>query len=201
MGNIKTLGATGGFSNHSKNIRSENDLYTTDKNDVNRFLEALRKDSFIIPEPIYEPCAGLGDISKVLQDNGYNVYSADLIDRTDWDNYNKDVELHIANFFEEKLTGFKTIFTNPPYAEAKQFVERSMEVSERYTIMLLRIQFLESQGRQELFRNKYLKYVYVASKRANCYRNGDASIGGGAVCYGFFIWDRFFNGDPTIRWF
>ncbi|MDR0676985.1 MAG: NAD(P)-dependent oxidoreductase [Elusimicrobiota bacterium] len=201
MGNSKTAFSTLGASNHSARERAEQDLYTTDKNDVSRFLQALRRDDFIIPEPIYEPCAGLGDISKVLIDNNYEVFSADLIDRTNWDNYNKEIELHIGDFFEEKLTGFKTIFTNPPYVLAKQFVKRGLQISERYVIMLLRIQFLESQGRQELFKNKYLKYVYVASKRANCYRNGDTSIKAGAVCYAWFIFDCSYNGEPIIRWF
>ena len=30
---------------------------------------------------IYEPCCGQGHISKVLIENGYNVFSSDLVDR------------------------------------------------------------------------------------------------------------------------
>ena len=70
-----------------------------------------------------------------------------------------------------------------------------------YVIMFLKIQFLEGQARRELF-NKYPpKYVYINSARQTCYINGDMSKKmSSATCYCWFIWEKGFNGEPTLRW-
>ena len=67
--------------------------------------------------------------------------------------------------------------------------------------MFLKIQFLEGQARRKLFEKSPPKYVYVNSKRQICYINGDMSKKmSSASCYCWFIWQKGWKGDPSIRW-
>ena len=75
--------------------------------------------------------------------------------------------------------------------------------------MFLKLTFLEGKKRRELFEKYPPKYVYVSSSRLECLKNGDmvdkngremTGIGG-AGCYCWYIWEKGFTGEPTIRWF
>jgi hypothetical protein len=55
------------------------DFYTTEPDDIERFIKALRRDRVELPVPIWEPAAGLGDISKTLIRYGHEVRSTDVV--------------------------------------------------------------------------------------------------------------------------
>lgn len=94
------------------------------------------------------------------------------------------------------------IITNPPYSIATEFVQHCLDVSMDSTkiAMFLKIQFLESKKRWELFKNNPPKKVYVFVNRVNCGKNGVFGKESSAVCYAWFIWEKGFNGKPTIDW-
>ena len=78
------------------------------------------------------------------------------------------------------------ILTNPPYKYAKEFVEKALKIQSEgyYTIMFLKIQFLEGQARKELFKKYPPKYVYVNSARQLCAMNGEfEKYTATALCY------------------
>lgn len=67
--------------------------------------------------------------------------------------------------------------------------------------MLLKIQFLESKKRQELFKKNPPEYVYVFTERTVCARDGQfEKYKSSAVCYCWFVWRKGFYGEPKIRW-
>ncbi len=178
-----------GASNHSDFTRVQHDYYATDPQAVE---ELLKVESF--DKNILEPCCGEGHISKVLEKHGYMVKSSDLIDR----NFGRGgVDyLTIKSWHGD-------IITNPPYKYAKEFVEHSIKIINpgQRVAMLLKIQFLESVKRRELFEENPPKYVYVFSKRTVCARNGDfEKTPSSAVCYCWYIWEKGFKGEPVIRW-
>lgn len=179
-----------GASNHSEFERVQHDYYATDPQAVE---ELLKVESF--DKNILEPCCGEGHISKVLEKHGYMVESSDLIDR----NFGRGgVDyLTISSWHGD-------IITNPPYKHAKEFVEHSLKIIKpgKRVAMLLKIQFLESVKRRELFEENPPKYVYVFSKRVNCARNGDFKgfPRNSAICYCWYIWEKGFKGEPVIRW-
>ena len=178
-----------GASNHSDFEREQHDYYATDPQAVE---ELLKVESF--DKNILEPCCGEGHISKVLEKHGYMVESSDLIDR-DFGRGGIDY-LTISSWHGD-------IITNPPYKHAKEFVEHSLKIIKpgKRVAMLLKIQFLESVKRRELFEENPPKYVYVFSKRVSCARNGDfTTYSSGAVCYCWYIWEKGFKGEPVIRW-
>lgn len=137
-----------------------------------------------------------GHLSKILEKRGYKVLSTDLVKR----GYGID-NVDFLKTERENLTS--DILTNPPYKYAKEFVEKALEIqaNDYYTIMFLKIQFLEGQARKELFRKYPPKYIYVNSARQICYINGDMSKKmSSASCYCWYIWEKGFIGEPTIRW-
>ena len=195
-GNSKSSFVQLGASNHSEAEREINDFYATDPNSLEIFLKALERDGFKLHKDIWECACGMGHLSKVLESNGYKVWSTDLIDRG-YGNGNTDFLKSIPD------TWWGDILTNPPYKYAKEFVEKALEITRNgtYTIMFLKIQFLEGKERRKLF-NKYPpKYVYINSARQLCYSNGDMSKKiSSATCYCWFIWEKGFIGEPIIRW-
>lgn len=194
-GNKSTTFAQLGASNHSEGEREANDFYATDPNTLEIFLDALKRDGVMLHTKILEPSCGMGHLSEVLKKHGYEVISNDLINRGYGDDF--------GDFLHRIILDNRDILTNPPYRYAQEFVEHSMQLLQDgyYCIMLLKIQFLEGQARRELFGKYPPKYVYVNSSRQTCYINGDMSKKmSSASCYCWFVWEKGFTGEPTIRW-
>lgn len=194
-GNSKVTFVTLGASNHSDKERQIDDFYATDPHSLAILLNALKRDKFSLHKNIWECACGKGHLSKVLIDNGYDVYSSDLINRG-YGEYNK-------NFLNTVGISKHDILTNPPYKYAKEFVEHALDILDDgyYCVMFLKIQFLEGQARQELFKKYPPKYVYVNSARQLCAMNGEfEKYKATAICYCWFIWEKGFTGEPVIRW-
>jgi hypothetical protein len=182
-----------GASNHSESERETNDFYATDPYTLEIFLDKLKQDNIKLHNNIWECACGEGHLSKVLEKN-YNVLSTDLVDR----GYGTR-----ADFLKAPVGWNGDILTNPPYKYAKEFVEKALEIIPigKYAIFLLKIQFLEGQDRLKMFKQYPPKYVYVNSKRQTCYINGDMTKKmSSASCYCWFIWEKGFRGEPTVRW-
>lgn len=196
IGNKKSTFVTLGASNHSEKERETNDYYATDPHSLEIFLEKIKNDEIKLHSKIWECACGEGHLSEVLKNKGYDVFSSDLIYR--------GYGLGNIDFLKTTNIDIKSdILTNPPYKFAKEFVEKALEIQADgyYTIMFLKIQFLEGQGRKELFKKYPPKYIYVNSARQTCYINGDMSKKmSSASCYCWFIWEKGFKKEPIIRW-
>lgn len=182
--------STVGASNHSVKEREQNDYYATDPVALELLLQ---KEQF--SKNVWECACGEGHLSRVLEKNGYQVYSTDLIDR----GYGTGgVDFLAVN---QKFDG--DIVTNPPYKCAKEFVEHAIDVIDdgHKVAMLMRLLFLEGKSRRELFEKYPPKYVYVSSARINCAKNADFNSEGSAVAYAWFIWEKGFNGETIVKWF
>lgn len=99
------------------------------------------------------------------------------------------------------------IVTNPPYSLAKEFIEKGLEIIKpgAKVAMFLKIQFLESKGRKDLFLSNPPKTIYVSCSRLVCAKNGDFEEmklrGGSAVSYAWYVWEKGFTGTTSIKWF
>lgn len=187
-----------GASNHSNKDREENDFYATDPKALEIFLDKLEEDNLKLHNNIWECACGMGHLSEVLISRGYNVYATDKINR----GYgNEQLDFLTEKLFSDDLEA--DILTNPPYKFAKEFVEKALEIQANgyYTIMFLKIQFLEGQARQKLFKKYPPKYIYVNSKRQLCAMNGEfEKYNATAICYCWFIWEKGFTGETIVRW-
>lgn len=190
IGNKRSTYANLGASNHVVDAREINDYYATHPQAVRDLLSVEN-----FSKQVLEPCCGGGYISKVLEQAGYQVTSRDLYDR--------GYGVSGIDFLNTRGVWEGDIVTNPPYRQAKEFVEKALDIVEAGSkvAMILKIQFLESQSRRELFKKHPPKYVYVFSKRTYCAKNGDFENNkSAAVCYAWYIWEKGFKGEPRIRW-
>ena len=165
------------------------DFYQTPTWCIEKLLE---KESFIWP--ILEPCSWAWAISKVLENNWYRVYSQDIrID--DWVYWNKWVDFFKSDFKASNIV------TNPPYFCAKDFILKSLELSENKVVMLLKLQFLESVDRYEFFKNTPLKKVYVFCKRITMYPEWQSEPKNSwTIAYAWYVWEKWYKWEPTIDW-
>nr|DAT64308.1 MAG TPA: adenine-specific methyltransferase [Caudoviricetes sp.] len=193
-GNAKSVFTCNGASNHSMGERQFNDYYATEPKAVKLLLE---KESF--SKIVWECACGEGHISDVLKEHGYIVYNSDIIDR----GYSGTV---VKDFLKENSLNTMDIVTNPPYKIAKNFVEHALDISADGVkiAMFLKLTFLESKTRKKLFEKYPFRTLYVSSSRLQCAKNGDfekyKNGTGTAVAYGWYVWEKGFNGKPTIEW-
>lgn len=190
-GNAHAVWATLGASNHSSTDREMNDYYATNPLAMELLLQLEQ-----FADNIWECACGAGHLSKVLEKHGYKVTSTDLVYR----GYGTGG----VDFLTSDNVFDGDIVTNPPYKYAREFAEHAIEsVTDGHKVaMFLRLQFLEGKSRRELFDKYPPKTVYVASGRISCAMSGDfEKYGGGAQAYAWFIWEKGYTGETTVKWF
>lgn len=191
IGNKKSTFTTMGATGHSQTDREENDYYATDPKALDLLLNIETFDN-----NIWEPACGGGTLAEVLKRHGYNVYSTDIIDR----GCNDDT----FDFLKSDVKFNGDIITNPPYKFATEFVKHSLDCIEdgHKVAMFLKLTFLETKGRRELFEKDPFETLYVSSSRLRCAKNGDFNFdSASATAYGWYIWKKGFSGTPQIKWF
>ena len=186
---FKTLGA----SNHTEKERQGEDYYATDPVAARLLLQV---EDFT--GPIWECACGEGHLSKEFIRGGQEVRSSDLIDRGFGEVFDF---LSIEN---QQWGG--DIITNPPYKFAVDFVYKALQIipDGHKVAMFLKVQFLEGKERRILFDQFPPKTIYVSSSRILCAKNGRfaemKSVGGGAIAYAWFVWEKGWQGDTVVRW-
>lgn len=172
--------------------RIENDYYATPEEST---IALLERENFT--GSILEPCCGEGHISEILKSKGFQVLSNDLIDR----GYGETHE----DFIRSTSLKADNVITNPPFKLAKEFIEKSLEVSNKKVAMFCKIQLLEGVSRREMFENTPLRTVYVFTKRQTPLRNGSPYDENGkkwssTMCFAWFVWEHGYTGKPQIEW-
>lgn len=184
-----------GASNHTDYDRAENDYYATDPKAAELLLEV---------EPdldnIWECACGEGHLAKVFEKAGKLFNATDIINR----GYG-DGSLDFLSY--DCLSKYKhwngDIVTNPPYKYALDFVKQAInKIHNGHKVcMFLKLTFLEGKARKDFFKHYPPKTIYVCSGRIKCALNGDFdATGQSAACYAWFVWEKGFTGNPTIKW-
>ncbi len=143
---------------------------------------------------IYEPCNGLGAISRVFESNGNRVYTADIDPevkpdyvadaRTDW-----------------PLTeSVDWVITNPPFNGAMQ-IRRNIHAQwlvgdgPQHVAMLLRLSFLEPTKDREQFLSNHPPTQLLVLPRTSFTLDGKTD----SVTCAWMIWDMGIMTVPDIR--
>ncbi|WP_338627638.1 NAD(P)-dependent oxidoreductase [Clostridium baratii] len=193
IGNSKSAFTTIGASNHSLNDRAEHDYYATEPKATEILLQQEK-----FAQNIWECACGEGHMAEVIKKYGYEVYSTDLVDR--------GYGIGEKNFLEYKKCEFDNcdIITNPPYKYAKEFVYKALELVDigHKVAMFVKLTFLETKGRKELFIKYPPKTIYISSSRLHCWKNGDekASAGSNAIAYIWIVWEKGYKDITTVKW-
>lgn len=189
-----------------ESMRQEDDFYATDP----RALDLLINHSpgiwlqceFISlcenKDVIWECACGNGNLSKVLEENGLNVYSSDLKDR--------GYGCACIDFLENNnFPCARVILTNPPYSLATEFIEHALDILPEYGlyIALMNITYLAGQARyKRVYSKGSLREIYVFSKRIECWKNGvlPQDKCGSIANYAWYVFQKGYKGQPTIYW-
>lgn len=172
--------------------RMTNDLYSTPSWCIRRLVEKFPElaDLSMNRNSVWlEPAAGKGNLVQEL--------NLALPQRPTWDLYDIDGQheaalrnlgdTYICNFCHTKITRpcqYEVVITNPPYSIAMEFIEKAMEFKPKYTVMLLRTNFLASEDRSD-FMSTYTPDLYVLPNRP-CFVRGKSDNSE----YAWFVWDR-----------
>lgn len=179
-----------GASNHSLGERQAEDYYATEPKAAELLLE-------IMPglNNIWECACGEGHLAKVFDNASKLGKATDLINR----GYGTTEDFLLIT----KPYNNGDIVTNPPYKCAQEFVEHALELVDvgRYVCMFLKVLFLESRSRKELFTKFPPKVIYVSSSRINCAKNGDFNTyTSSAIAYAWYVWQKGYNGESIVKW-
>lgn len=150
---------------------------------------------------VWEPCAGLGHMSAVLAERSDRVFATDknvyaLADGAQMSAHGVSRfdflgDVHNPDFPVDR------IITNPPFGLAAQIVRKALGVAREGVALLLRLQWLETLERWQLFAECPPTAVAVFSERvAMCEGGWDPKLSA-ATGYAWFCWER--NRDGWIR--
>lgn len=167
------------------------DLYETPP-EATRALLAVES----LPGWIWEPACGRGAIVRVLRAAGRDVFATDL---NDWETPDQDGRW---DFLAGRPVPhpFGAIVTNPPYRLAAQFVRRALELAP-LVAMLMRLGFLEAEGRRDILEGAGLARVHVFRNRLPMmHRDGWAGPrASSAMAFAWFVWERGHQGPATLN--
>lgn len=188
--------------------RVEEDYYATPPEATRVLLDAFGINNC---KTFLEPACGEGHISKELErwygKLGYSIGTEIIITSSDliYRGYGKgSIDfLTLGSIGLQKK--WDCIITNPPFKLAQEFIEKALQLSNKYVIMFAKIQLLEGIARKKLFDKYPPKYIYVFTDRVNPLRNGSPFDEKGkpwasTMCFAWFVWEIGFEGEPRIRW-
>ena len=157
-----------------------------------------------IPDHIWEPAAGRGDITSVLHGHGYDVVSSDI----DGGEFKIDVGFMLCDFLEvHAADAMQGIITNPPYKLAQQFVERAIWQMHRgnisFVAMLLRSEFKHAKKRKHIFGGcpDYLGEICLTKRPRWDWWFRDKPKAAPRHNFSWFMWKKAhgFDADPIQR--
>jgi hypothetical protein len=166
------------------------DLYETPPCAVRALLSVEK-----LPYYIWEPACGPGAISRELEAAGHSVHSTDIR------HYGYEGQKFTYDFLSggAYVIPAQCIVTNPPFMHAQAFVERALRHCP-FVIMLLRLQFLESNRRSSILDDGRLARIHVFKDRLpRMHRAGwEGPKAGSRLAFAWFVWNRFNSGPATI---
>jgi hypothetical protein len=200
-GNKKSVFATLGASNHSKQERETMDYYATEPKAID-----LLASKFDIPHRVWECACGGGSLSQRLKERGHEVISTDIIDRG-YEGFNGECDF-LSRLFHPTIEGDYAIVTNPPYKFVTEFVLTALDVLPDgcYLCLFLKTTALESRGRWEkIYKATPPRYVFQCIDRILCAKNAEfedarKNLGAGAQAYAWFVWQKGYKGHTTLDW-
>lgn len=168
--------------------RKPYDFYATPIDVVENLLNNINLNLY--GDKVLEPGAGNGNIVRVINKlyPSKNVTALEIRDEEYNNLFPHSNEVIIDDFFNtDKLGKYSIIIGNPPYSQAKEFIEKSLELlkDDGILIFLLRTAFLESRSRYEFWQQHPLSGLYTLSKRPSFTGKGTD-----ATSYSWFIWDK-----------
>lgn len=179
------------YGDMSKYDRELNDYYATNPKAMYKLLE---HETF--NKNIWECACGGGNLSEVLKEHGYDVYSTDLINR----NY-QDEQL---DFLTTDIKFNGDIITNPPFKYTNEFILKALDSVDfgSKVAMFLKLSYLTGVKRyEEIYSKTPPLRVYLFTRRISCSKNNNPELyKTGGVDYVWMIWEKGVIGPTELKW-
>lgn len=163
-----------------------------------KYLPAYVRDGHV-----WEPAAGRGDITRVLQEAGIAVSSSDL--------YPQAPCIKTQDFFTAETTQrVDAIITNPPFGKlegskkplSELFTRKALTQAD-FVAMLLRSEFNHGGKYRDLFTaQNYFAFEIVLTSRPRWddWWNGKPPKAAPRHNFSWFVWDKLWQGPSTQYW-
>ncbi|GAB3282934.1 hypothetical protein GCM10027347_59560 [Larkinella harenae] len=149
----------------------------------------LRKE--ILTQCVVDPCCGTGILSDVAMRSGYTINAIDI---NHWGYPFTNVKDFLQ--YDKRLDGC-TVFMNPPFSKAVQFVEQAFDLGARKIVCFQRFAWYESKARREFWEKYPPNRIYICSDRADCWRHDIPQAqrtSSSPTAHAWFVWER---GQPS----
>jgi hypothetical protein len=141
-----------------------------------------------------EPACNVGYMSKVLSETFKIVTSSDIFDY----GYGKVEDFLKRN---ENQSRFDWVITNPPFNKAKEFIEKSLLITDIGVAILARTTFLESINRYEtLFKKNPPTYFAQFVERVPMVKGRLDKKASTATGYAWFVWVKSYSEKSQLIW-
>jgi hypothetical protein len=146
----------------------------------------------LLTRNVIDPCCGTGILGDALMEHGYEVWESDLYD---WGLKRATVGLDWLR--DDPIYDVKdnTVFMNPPFSKACEFVERAITFGARKIVCFQAWSWFESAKRRDWWTQFTPQRTYVCGDRASGYLvwlTEEAKKGMSKMpkAHGWFVWER-----------
>lgn len=193
---MSMLATVDSASRQVKRPRSANDFYVEEPWMVRGLFDVQRFEG-----PVWDPACGTGTIVKAARSIGLDAIGSDIVHRG-WPEHEDD--LTKTDFLTGGrtlwMTNAENVICNPPFNLAAEFVRRALHLVPGKVAMLLRLAFIESVGRSDLFTGGHFMALHPFARRGHMPPGGsNLPRKGGAVAFAWFVWSRRHNGDAIVK--
>lgn len=142
----------------------------------------------ILTHLVVDPCCGIGVLSDAAKEKGHRIISIDI---NDWGYPGTITEdfLAINGLPDENLS----IFMNPPFSKAVEFVEKSVALGARKILCFQRFAWWESNKRRSFWEKHPPNRIYICGDRADCWRHDiplNSRTSSTPTAHAWFVWER-----------
>lgn len=211
---MKTFDKKGGYAGYDRNNKEREalDFYATPPEEVKNILNVLdipfKKEDIILDNSCGAGHLIQGILNYFEGKEQPIIIGTDIKDRFK-ERPNIDIKVGAAyDFLNDSYNcGYDMVdysIINPPYSIATPFIQKSIVMSNKGVLALLRLQFIETQKRyEEIFSKCPPTDIYVYVDRINCAKNGEfKNNGNSAQAYAWFWWDLSKDNkeQSTLKW-
>lgn len=159
----------------------------------------------ILTRVVIDPCTGPGVLARAALQAGYVVVATDVCD---WGLVEDEKNLRARHGAAYDFLGDypchvegNTVFMNPPFSVACQFVDKAKELGARKIVVFQRWAWREAGRRRAWWDANPPSRVYLCGDRATCWRADipeEKRTGGTPTAHAFFVWEAGQPAGPLV---
>jgi len=178
---------------HLKELAQEAEHYETDP----WAARAILRHETMIGQ-VVDPCCGRGILAASARAAGYNVVYFDKY--ADVWGAGQKIDFLVDPRVPGLVAG-NTVFMNPPFSLACEFVERAIDCGAEKIVSFQRFAWWEAGKRREFWDRHPPVRVYVCGDRAACWRADIAPAdrkGNPPTAHAWFVWEKDHSGETVL---